>query len=139
MSVNNVCLVGRLGADPEMRQTRTGKSVCSLRVATQRWTREGEADEVEWHRVVAWDQTAERCGQYLKKGRTVAVEGRLSTRSWDDPDGKKRYLTEVVAARVSFLGGGAREPVGEGESGDRPAAEVAGRPGPIREAEPLPF
>ncbi len=139
MSVNTVCLVGRLGADPEMRQTRTGKSVCSLRVATQRWKREGEGEEVEWHRVVAWDQTAERCALYLKKGRTVAVEGRLSTRSWDDADGRKRYLTEVVAARVSFLGGGAREAAGDTDGGGEAVAEGAGRPGPIREAEPLPF
>jgi single-strand DNA-binding protein len=139
MSVNNVCLVGRLGADPEMRQTRTGKSVCALRVATQRWKREGDADEVDWHRVVVWDQTAERCGQYLKKGRTVAVEGRLSTRSWDDQDGRKRFLTEVVAARVSFLGGGARDGAEEADGRERTVTEAAGRPGPPREEEALPF
>ncbi|MEZ4265626.1 MAG: single-stranded DNA-binding protein [Myxococcota bacterium] len=139
MSVNNVCLVGRLGADPEMRRTRTGKSVCSLRLATERWTREGEPDDVEWHRVVVWEQTAERCGLYLKKGRLVAVEGRLSTRSWDDQDGRKRYLTEVVAARVSFLsGGGARDGAEEG-SEEQSAAQPAGRPGPALDAEPLPF
>ncbi|MCB9729162.1 MAG: single-stranded DNA-binding protein [Deltaproteobacteria bacterium] len=106
MSVNTVFLVGNLGADPELRQTRTGKAVCTLSVATQRWRVDAEGEEVEWHRVVVWEKAAENCHRFLKKGRLVAVEGRLSTRSWDDAEGRKRLTTEIVASRVTFLPGG---------------------------------
>ena len=109
MSVNKVILVGNLGRDPEVRATPTGQSVCNFTLATtERYTdRAGQQrDQTEWHNVVAWGKQADICGQYLKKGRQVYVEGRLTTRQYEAKDGTgKRYRTEVVAQRVQFLGG----------------------------------
>lgn len=111
-SVNKVILVGNLGADPELKYTPSNKPVCHLSVATNDvWKdKEGAKQErVEWHRVVVWAEQAEHCSQYLTKGRSVYVEGRLQTRSWDDKtDGKKRYSTEVMADRVVFLDPGTK-------------------------------
>jgi single-strand DNA-binding protein len=110
MSVNKVILVGNLGRDPEVRATPSGQSVCSFSVATSdRFTdRTGQQrDQTEWHNVVVWGKQADLCGQYLKKGRQVYIEGRLTTRQYEAKDGTgKRYRTEVVAQRVQFLGGG---------------------------------
>ncbi len=105
-SVNKVILVGRLGADPEIRYTPGGQPVATLRLATNEWSGAGEQREerTEWHRVVVWGKLAERCGEYLKKGRQVYIEGRLRTRSWEDRDHNKRYTTEIVAGTVQFLG-----------------------------------
>lgn len=108
-SVNKAIILGNLGRDPELRHTPGGKAVATLRVATNEvWTdQSGERQErTEWHTVVVWGRQAENCNQYLKKGRTVYVEGRLSTRKWQDKEGKDRYTTEVVADRVQFIGGG---------------------------------
>src|SRR5215469_13112762 len=109
MSVNKVILVGNLGRDPEVRSTPSGQSVCSFSIATtDRFTdRAGQQREMtEWHNIVAWGKQADICGQYLKKGRQVYVEGRLTTRQYEAKDGTgKRYRTEVVAQRVQFLGG----------------------------------
>jgi len=105
--VNKVILVGRLGADPEMKYTSSSLGVCRFNLATsESWVdKEGQKKErTEWHRVVAWGKLAEICNEYLKKGRQVYVEGRLQTRSWDDKNGNKRYTTEVVANTVQFLG-----------------------------------
>lgn len=108
-SVNKVILVGNLGADPELKYTAsTNMPVCNLSVATNERTKEGE--KVEWHRVTAWKETAENCAKYLAKGRSVYVEGRLSTRKWKDKDGVDRYSTEIMAERVVFLGGGEEKP-----------------------------
>jgi single-strand DNA-binding protein len=107
-SVNKVILVGRLGADPELKYTTSGKAVCNLSVATnESWkTKSGEKQErTEWHRVQIWGDQAENCSKYLAKGRMVCLEGKLQTRSWEDKNGQKRYTTEVVADRVVFLGG----------------------------------
>jgi single-strand DNA-binding protein len=109
MSVNKVILVGNLGRDPEVRATPSGQSVCNFTLATtERYTdRVGQQrDQTEWHNVVVWGKQADLCGQYLKKGRQVYVEGRLTTRQYEAKDGTgKRYRTEVVAQRVQFLGG----------------------------------
>lgn len=109
MSVNKVILVGNLGRDPEVRATPSGQSVCSFSIATSdRFTdRSGQQrDQTEWHNVVVWGKQADLCGQYLKKGRQVYIEGRLTTRQYEAKDGTgKRYRTEVVAQRVQFLGG----------------------------------
>ncbi|HKV53603.1 MAG TPA: single-stranded DNA-binding protein [Candidatus Binataceae bacterium] len=109
MSVNKVILVGNLGRDPEVRTTPSGQSVCNFSLATtERYTdRAGQQrDQTEWHNVVVWGKQADLCGQYLKKGRQVYVEGRLTTRQYEAKDGSgKRYRTEVVAQRVQFLGG----------------------------------
>ena len=109
MSVNKVILVGNLGRDPEVRATPSGQSVCNFSLATtERFTdRAGQQrDQTEWHNVVVWGKQADLCGQYLKKGRQVYVEGRLATHQYEAKDGTgKRYRTEVVAQRVQFLGG----------------------------------
>lgn len=119
-SVNKVILVGHLGADPDMRYTAGGQGVCELRVATsESWKgKDGQKNErTEWHRVVVWGKSAEACAKYLAKGRQVFVEGRIQTRSYDDKEGQKRYITEVVATDVQFLGGGKDG----GRSGERGA------------------
>jgi len=106
--INKVILVGRLGADPELKAVGPGSQVARLSVATsENWTdKEGQRQErTEWHRIVVWGKLAELCGKYLAKGRQVYVEGRLQTRSWEDPQGNKKYSTEVVAQTVQFLGG----------------------------------
>src|ERR1043166_3273638 len=109
MSVNKVILVGSLGRDPEVLSTPTGQSVCNFSVATtEKFTgRDGSNKEsTQWHNVVVWGKTADNCGQYLKKGRQVYVEGKLTSRSYEAKDGSgKRYVTEVVAQTVQFLGG----------------------------------
>ena len=104
--LNKVMVIGNLGADPEMRYTANGNALTSFNVAVNRnyTTPDGERrEETEWFSVVAWQKLAEQCSQFLQKGRRVYVEGRLRTRSWDTPDGQKRYRTEVVADRVLFL------------------------------------
>ena len=107
-SVNKVILIGNLGRDPELRYTKSGQAVANFSLATnERWTdKEGAQQErTEWHRIVAWGKTGELCAQYLAKGRTTYVEGRLQTREYEDKEGIKRYTTEVVAQNVTFLGG----------------------------------
>ena len=107
-SVNKVILVGNVGKDPEIRRTQDGRPIANINIATSESWRDkntGERKEkTEWHRIVAWGRTAELCAQYLAKGRTVYVEGRLQTRQWDDKEGNKRYTTEVRAQRVQMLG-----------------------------------
>ncbi len=126
-SVNKVILIGRLGADPEVRYTPSGTPVANFRIATsENWTdKQGQKQErTEWHRIVVWSKLAELCGEYLSKGRQVYVEGRLQTRQWDDRDGNKRYTTEIQAQQVTFLGGR-----GEGDAPARkapPASEATG-------------
>ncbi len=120
--LNKVMIIGRLGRDPEMRYTPSGRPVTSFSVATTRtWLNaDGERrEETEWFNVVAWAQLAEICKQYLVKGSQVYVEGRLQTRSWEDPDGKKHYRTELVANEMILLGdrrSGGDESVGYAES-----------------------
>jgi single-strand DNA-binding protein len=107
--MNKVVLFGRLGRDPEVRGTAENGKVCNINLATTERFKDkaGEWQEAtEWHRVVAFGRTAETCEQYLTKGREILVEGRLRTRDWEDQTGAKRYTTEVVAANVTFTGGG---------------------------------
>src|SRR5215831_1358939 len=123
--VNKAILVGNLGSDPEMRYTPSGQGVCEFRVATnESWNdKNGQRQErTEWHRIVVWGKRAEICSKYLSKGRSVYVEGRIQTRTYDDKDGNKRYITEIVAQDVQFLGGGARDGGGRdaGRGGDPP-------------------
>lgn len=123
-SINKVILIGNLGRDPEMRYTQGGTAVASLNIATARvFTNKSNdrVEETEWHRVTVWGKQAESCSQYLTKGRQVYVEGRLQTRNYDDKDGVKKYVTEIVADVVQFLGSrvegdaGARESSGGGK------------------------
>ncbi len=105
--VNKAILVGNLGRDPELRTTQNGQSVVNFTLATsETWTdKSGErVERTEWHRIVVWGRTAEMCAQYLSKGRTVYVEGRIQTREWEDKDGNKRYTTEINASTVNFIG-----------------------------------
>ena len=114
--VNKVILIGNLGRDPELRYTQSGQAVANFTLATtETWNkREGGREErTEWHRIVAWGRTAELCAQYLSKGRTVYVEGRLQTREWENREGQKQRTTEIVALNVQFLGG----PRGGGQAG----------------------
>jgi single-strand DNA-binding protein len=134
-SVNKVILVGNLGKDPEVRFTPSGRAVAKFPVATtDSWVDQesGRQERTEWHNIVVWGKQAESCGQYLAKGRQVYIEGSIRSRSYDDKDGNKRYITEIVAQRVQFLGGsGGPRPQqyeGGGPSGD--FDEFAGGPAP---------
>jgi len=105
-TVNKVILLGRLGQDPELRYTPGGAAVTTCSLATNEVWKDQDGNKKEktdWHRVVLWRKQAELAGEYLKKGSKVYVEGKLQTRSWDDKDGNKRYMTEVVAERLEFL------------------------------------
>ncbi len=102
--MNKVLLTGRLTRDPEMRSLASGKSVTQFSVATNEYRTNGQ-EKSEFHNVVTWDRLAEICGQYLGKGQSVAVEGRLQTRSWDDDRGARHWKTEVVASHVEMLSG----------------------------------
>jgi len=128
--INKVILIGRLGADPEVRYTPNGTAVVNINLATTERVSVGEGnweDRTEWHRVVAFGKTAENCGNYLSKGRQIYIEGRLQTRQWEDAQGVKRYTTEIVAREVQFLGG-ASDQAQQAQSGQhemrasRPAA-----------------
>ncbi len=102
---NKVLLMGRLGAEPEQRDTTTGSKVTRLRVATTH-VRKGDTEDVhdtDWHDVVTFGTLAENCGRYLTKGRQVFIEGRLASDVWTDKDGNKRVSREVIARRVDFL------------------------------------
>jgi single-strand DNA-binding protein len=107
-SVNKVILIGNLGRDPETRYTTDGSAVTNLNLATsETWKdKSGEKQErTEWHRVVLFGRQAEVAGEYLKKGRSVYIEGRLQTRKYTDKDGVEKYSTEIVADRMQLLGG----------------------------------
>jgi len=129
-SVNKVILIGNLGADPEVKFTPSNRAVCTLRIATSESFKDkaGQKQErTEWHRIIVWGEQGENCGKYLAKGRTVYVEGKLQTRSWDDKDGTKKYATEIIADRVNFLGGGQKKPVADGTSwGDEASSSQEG-------------
>ncbi|GLI36045.1 single-stranded DNA-binding protein [Desulforhabdus amnigena] len=109
-TVNKVILIGRLGADPDIRYSANGTAIAKFNVATNDYDPSSETKErTEWHRVVAFGKLAEICGNYLGKGRQVFVEGNLRTQQWEDAQGVKRYTTEIVAREIQFLGGGADE------------------------------
>jgi single-strand DNA-binding protein len=109
MSLNKVMLIGNLGKDPELRFTPSGRAVAKFSLATsEQWTTpEGQRqDRTEWHNIVVWGKQAETCGQYLSKGRQVFIEGSIRKREYDDKDGNRRFVTEIIARDVRFLGGG---------------------------------
>src|SRR4029453_11775733 len=140
-SVNKVILVGNLGKDPEVRFTPSGRAVAKFPLATtDSWTDQENSrqERTEWHNVVVWGKQAESCGQYLAKGRQVYVEGAIRSRSYDDKEGNKRYITEVVAQRIQFLGGS-----GGGRSGQQYEGGSGGGfddfAGPIPPEDDVPF
>ena len=124
----NKCIIcGNLGKDPELTYTQTGNAVCKFSVAVnEKWTDSaGEKQEkTEWFNCVAWRGLAETCGKYLEKGRQVLIEGKIQTRSWEDDKGVTRYMTELVAREVQFLGGsGQGGNRGGGNSGGKQASQ----------------
>jgi single-strand DNA-binding protein len=116
-SLNKVMLIGNLGKDPEVRYTAAGTAVASFSLATSEKfkNKNGEWEEkTEWHNITLWARLAEIAGEYLTKGKTVYIEGRLQTRKWQDRDGRDRYTTEIVGDKMQMLSG-------KGEGGGRPA------------------
>jgi single-strand DNA-binding protein len=118
-SVNKVILVGNLGRDPEVRYSPDGAAICNVSIATtSQWKDKATGErreETEWHRVVFYNRLAEIAGEYLKKGRSVYVEGRLKTRKWQDKEtGADRYSTDIVADQMQMLGSREGEGMGSG-------------------------
>ena len=128
-SVNKVILVGNLGKDPEVKYTPSGMAVARFSLATNERVKEKDGnwgDRTEWHNIVLFDRKAEIAGEYLKKGRTVYIEGSIRTNSWDDKEtGQKKYRTEIIGQNMVLLGGGQRE--GEGGGGGGYSGRGAGR------------
>jgi single-strand DNA-binding protein len=123
-SVNKVILIGNLGADPELRYTPSGAAVANFNMATtEKWKdKEGQSQErTEWHRIILWNRQAEIAKEYLRKGSSVYIEGRIQNRSYDDKDGVKKYITEIIAQRMQFLGGRGAAPSEGGPSEPPPA------------------
>ncbi len=124
MDLNKVMIIGRLTRDPELRTTPNGASVCQLGLATNYvYTNQAsgqKVEQVEYHNVVLWRKLAEIANQYLKKGRRVYIEGRLTTRSWDAQDGTKRSKTEIICDNMIMLDGGQGAP-GAGSAGNNAA------------------
>ena len=147
-SLNRVVLVGNLTKDPELKFIPSGQAVCNLRMAMNRkWkAANGEwKDESTFVGVVVWGKSGEACGEYLKKGSPVLVEGRLQSRSWETEDGQKRSILEVVSERVQFLSGGpgrggapGSAPSGGG-SGDFESAPPPSEPGGGGSDDDIPF
>ena len=107
MSVNKVILIGRAGKDPEIRSINSGTTVATFTMATNRVgkNKEGEkTEEAEWHRIVAYSRIGEICRDYLKKGALIFIEGRIKTRQWDDKDSNRRWITEIIAEKLTMLG-----------------------------------
>ncbi len=106
-TVNKVILIGRLGADPELKYMPSGDPVANFNLATDESYRDKDGntqEKTEWHRIVAFRKLAETCGEYLKKGKLVYIEGRIQSRSWEDKNGVKRYTTEIIAYTMTMLG-----------------------------------
>lgn len=149
-SVNKVILIGNLGRDPEVRYAASGAAICNMTMATSRRWKDRNTnewnEETEWHRVSLFGRLAEVAGEYLKKGSSVYIEGRLQTRKWQDKDGQDRYTTEIVGEVMQMLsgrgdGGGdtsydggytPRSSSGQGGGG----YEGSGRAAPSRQAPP---
>ncbi|HKI46172.1 MAG TPA: single-stranded DNA-binding protein [Balneolales bacterium] len=132
-SLNKVMIIGHLGIDPEVRYTQNNTAVATLRVATNERYKDnnGEWQEnTEWHRVVAWGRLAEYAQQYIKKGTQVYIEGSIQTRSWEDQQGQKRYMTEIKARTIKILDArtGGETTVDTSMSQERPSAGAASRP-----------
>jgi single-strand DNA-binding protein len=126
-SVNKVILIGTLGKDPELKYTPQGTAVTKFSMATNESYKDKQSGEwkerTEWHNIVCWQRTAEVAAEYLKKGRKVYIEGRLTTRSWDDKEtGQKKYMTEVVANDLVLLG----DRQGGGEGGEHRSTSAKG-------------
>ncbi len=125
--INKVILVGRLGADPEVKYTAEGLMVTNFRLATDEQWKDKSNERVqktEWHRIVTFGKLAEICGSYLNKGKLVFVEGRLQTRSWEDKDGVKHYTTEIIASGMKMLD--SKAPGKGAETAEEPSPAYSG-------------
>jgi single-strand DNA-binding protein len=144
-SVNKAIIIGNLGRDPELRTTPSGKSVTSFSVATtSRWKNQsGENQEsTEWHNIVLWGRQAEVAKEYLSKGSSVYIEGRIQTRSYQDKDGVQRYRTEIIGQAMQFLGSRSGGGGGGASSDYTPPSPPAGDEPPYDnnvEDDDLPF
>lgn len=128
MSLNKVLIMGNLTRDPELKATPSGSKVCNFSIATNYTYKDasGNKKEVpEYHNIVVWGVQAENSGKYLKKGSSAFVEGRIQTRSWDGPDGKKQYKTEIVADNVRFMSPPSRQSFGPNDPVPAPVTEKA--------------
>jgi single-strand DNA-binding protein len=140
--VNKAILIGNLGRDPELRYTPGGQAVATFSLATSEKWRDKDGvmqDKTEWHNIVVWGRQAEIAKEYLAKGRQVYLEGRIQNRSYDDKDGNKRYISEVVVQRMQFLG--SRDQAGAG-AGTPSGGDVPPEPPPndlASEDDDLPF
>jgi single-strand DNA-binding protein len=141
-SVNKVILIGNLGKDPEVRYAPSGSAIANITLATSRsWkdkTSGERQEETEWHRVVFFDRMAEVAGEYLKKGKSVYIEGRLKTRKWTDKEGVEKYTTEVMADKMEMLGSREGGGMGDEGGGGGSSAAPARREAPARSAAPAP-
>lgn len=132
-SLNKAMLIGNLGKDPELRYTTSGVAVATFSLATSNSWKDQDGnmqEKTEWHNIVAWSKLAEICGEWLKKGAKVYIEGRIQNRSYDDKNtGQKRYISEVVAENMIMLGGGGGRSASTEAGESAPAAsESAGSP-----------
>jgi len=129
-SVNKVILIGNLGKDPEVKYTPSGMAVARFTIATNERVKDKDGnwgDRVEWHNIVLFDRKAEIAGEYLKKGRSVYIEGSIRTNSWDDKEsGQKKYKTEIIGNQMVLLGG-QREGGAEGGGGYSGGRSAAGK------------
>jgi len=127
-TVNKVILIGRLGADPDIRYSPNGVAVAKFNLATNDPVSVGEGkweERTEWHRIVTFGKTAEFCGNYLAKGRQVFIEGSIRTNQWEDQQGQKRYSTEIYARDIQLLGSAEAQGQAQGPPGDRNQASSA--------------
>jgi single-strand DNA-binding protein len=145
-SVNKAILIGNLGKDPELRYTPSGQAVASFPLATSERYKDKEGnwqERTDWHNIVVWGRQGETVKEYLKKGRSAYVEGRIQTRSYDDREGNKKWITEIVASRVQFLGGrGEGDRSGGGQSAsesEMPETAAVSEPLVNQEDDDLPF
>ena len=141
-SVNKVIVLGNLGRDPEMRYTADGKAIATLNIATSESFKDKDGNKkenTEWHRVVLFGRTAEVAGEYLRKGSTAYIEGRLQTRKWTDKEGQERYTTEIVGDRLQLIGGKKSEEGGS-EHAPAPASRGGNTPPPVEDFDDeIPF
>jgi single-strand DNA-binding protein len=135
-TINKVILVGRLGADPDIRYSPNGVAIAKFNIATNDSVSVGEGkweDRTEWHRIVTFGKTAEFCGNYLAKGRLIFVEGSIRTNQWEDPQGQKRHYTDIYARDIQLLGSPEGQSQGQGQAqgtgGDRNQMKNAGTAG----------
>ncbi len=141
-TVNKVILVGRLGADPQLKYTPSGKANANFNIATNfTWKDQdgNKKDKTDWHRVVVWGKLAEVMGEWLKKGSYVYIEGRLQTRSYDDNNGVKKWVTEVVATDMEMLGRKNEQTESAGAPPQIEAESGSGGEGEGEEERDLPF